>query len=70
MHEIRIRVSSTLHNAATFAAARRSIPAASLVSLALYEYLHARGELAPTQAAPKPAIDPDDLREWFEGDET
>jgi hypothetical protein len=74
MHEIRIRVSSPLHRAATFAAARRSIPAASLVSLALYEYLHQRGELdAPLPAtdnnvAPKPTPS-FDMSAWLDDDE-
>jgi len=71
MHEVRIRVSSPLHHAATFAAARRSIPVASLVSLALYEYLRERGELAPTQAGPKlsPAPAPvADMSVWLDDD--
>jgi hypothetical protein len=74
MHEIRIRISSTLHRAATFAAARRSIPAASLVSLALYEYLHQRGELdapppvAANNVAPKPTPS-FDMSAWLDDDE-
>jgi hypothetical protein len=74
MHEIRIRISSTLHRAATFAAARRSIPTASLVSLALYEYLHQHGELnAPLPAtdnnvAPKPTPS-FDMSAWLDDDE-
>jgi hypothetical protein len=71
MHEIRIRISSPLHNAVTFAAANRSIPMASLVSLALYEYLRERGELTPTQARavePAAATNPD-FAVWFDEDD-
>jgi hypothetical protein len=67
MNEVRIRISSPLHRALTFAAARRSVPMASLVSLALYEYLRERGELAPTQADAKPTPSPS-LDVWLDDD--
>ena len=50
MHEIRFRTPAALHRAINFAAAQRGIAASALVSLAIYEYLRERGELAPTQA--------------------
>ncbi len=69
MNEVKIRVPTDFHRAINLAAARRGVPASALVATAIHEYLRERGELAPTQAAPKPAIDPDDLREWFEDDD-
>ncbi len=54
MHEIRFRTPAPLHRAINFAAARRGVAASALVSLAVYEYLRERGELAPTQADATP----------------
>lgn len=65
MHEIRFRTPASLHSTVNLAAARRGIAASALVSLAVYEYLRERGELAPTQA---PVAEPTSSLplEWLE----
>ncbi len=49
MHEVKIRTPAPLHRAINFASAKRGIAASALVSLAVYEYLRERDELASTQ---------------------
>lgn len=48
MHEVKIRTPAPLHRALNLAAAKRGVATSALVSLAVYEYLHAHGELAST----------------------
>lgn len=66
MNEVKIRVPVSFHRAINLAAARRGVAASALVAQVVYEYLHARGELAPTQAdtKPTPALD-----QWLDDDD-
>ena len=68
MHEVRFRTPAALHSAVNLAAARRGIAASALVSMAVYEYLRERNELAPTQA---PVAEPTSSLpfEWLEDDD-
>ena len=68
MNEVRIRISVPLHKAISTAAAKRGMAASALVSLAVYEYLRERGELASNEVSPaKP--DPDAMRVWLDDDD-
>lgn len=68
MNEVRIRIPVPLHKALTFAAAHRGMATAALVSLAAYEYLRERGELASNEVSvAKP--DPDAMRVWLDDDD-
>lgn len=70
MHEIRFRTPVSLHRAINLAAAQRGIASSALVSLAVYEYLRERGEIAPTQQGANQTEPKATLPfEWLEEDE-
>jgi hypothetical protein len=71
-HEIRLRVPRSFYITLSAAAAARGVAVSALVSLAAHEFLHSRGELAPTQVGAKtpPTIELDaDISEWLAGEE-
>lgn len=70
MHEIRFRTPAPLHRALSLAAAKRGVATAALVSMAVYEYLHAHGEFASTleganQTVPKTTV----LDAWMDDED-
>lgn len=67
-HEIRLRLPVALYNSIAVGAARRSIAVSSLVSLAVYEYLRERGEIAHTQA-PAKSEPVADIKAWLASDD-
>ena len=73
MNEVKIRVPVAFHRAINLAAARRGVPASSLVAMAIHEYLHQHGELtappvAANSVAPKPTPS-FDMSAWLDDDD-
>ncbi len=69
-HEIRLRVPRSFYIALSSAAAMRGVAVSALVSMVAHEFLHAHGELAPTQVEPKP-VPPSvaDMSEWLDDED-